>query len=49
MAYKGYDARFPVRKLNRKVAFKKRKLHQIPQPRTAGRRSGGISRRFYGR
>ncbi|NQS88593.1 hypothetical protein HQ584_02225 [Patescibacteria group bacterium] len=49
MAYKGYSNRFPVRKLNRKAVFKKRKLCQVPQPRTAGRGSKGISRKSYGK
>jgi len=29
--------------------FKKRKLHQVPQPRNAGRGSGKIFPRFYGK
>jgi len=45
MAYKGYAARFPVRKLNRKRDFKKRHGHLIPQVRVAGRKNKGISRR----
>lgn len=44
MAHKGYKTRFPVRKLNRKRVFK-RMEKVFHEPRTAGRRKAGISRR----
>jgi len=49
MAHKTYTTRFPLRKLNRKVDFKRGKLRQvqIPRARVAGRK-GGISRRSKG-
>ena len=44
MAYKGYETRFPVRKLNRKKDIKKRRLPYSAKSCWQGTRRGNLSK-----